>query len=147
MIQPARWDRGDDEYLEIKADGTVVDEDGDQVMLVDRVGRVVDDDNEPLAILQPSGKVLGTDDRDFGHVGISNASPPGSGTAWLAVLPNGQVVTYDEDGEQEGAGIWRGCGGAMMRTCTLVTHVVAVRNYVDRPRGGVGVGIGIGVGY
>ena len=39
VIAPARWDRGDDDVVEIRADGQVL-EDGEFLLLVDRAGRV-----------------------------------------------------------------------------------------------------------
>jgi hypothetical protein len=145
VIAPARWDRGDDDPIEIRADGRVL-EDGDVLFVLDRVGRIVDPDYDPLAILLPDGRLVGTDDALLGHVGVTNAAPPWSGTAWLAVLPDGAVTYFDSDGSREFGGRWRGCGGAAHRTCTLVTQFVALRNYRPPAETGVGIGIGIGVG-
>ncbi len=145
-IGAARWERGDEATVEILANGQVL-EDGEPIFLVDRVGRVVDDDYDPVAILLDDGFLAGPDDRLLGRVGISNAAPPHSGTAWLAVLPNGQVLFFDEDGERHNGGRWIGCEGAKQRTCTLVTHMYVVRHYHERdhgPRFGVGVGVGVG---
>jgi hypothetical protein len=146
VVTPARWDRGDDDTIEILPNGQVL-EDGDPVMLVDRAGRVVDNDNEPMAVLLPDGHVAGTDNRLLGRVGVANAAPPGSAAAWLAVMPNGEVVYFDEEGERSSGGVWRGCGGPQLRTCTLITHMVAMRRWAERDRGGVSVGVGIGIGY
>ena len=146
LLAPARWDRPDDDSIEITKDGKVL-EDGDLLFVIDRAGRVVDEDYEPLAVLLPDGHVAGTDNRLLGRVGMSNAAPPGAASAWLAIMPNGQVVYFDEDGEREDRGVWRGCQGPQQRTCTLVTHVLWVRNWLRRPRSGVSVGVGIGVGY
>lgn len=143
LIAPARWDRSDGDTVEIKPNGQVL-ENGDPVLFIDRAGRVTDNDYEPVAILLPDGYVAGTDNRLLGRVGVTNAAPPGSATAWLAILPNGQVVKYNEDGDRENAGVWRGCRGAQMRTCTLVTHILLVQSYVNHPNPSVGVGIGIG---
>ena len=145
VIPTARWDRENGDTIEIQANGHVL-EDGDMIMMVDRAGRVVDEDFEPLAILLPDGHVAGTDDRLLGRVGVANAAPPGAASAWLAILPNGQVVRFDSDGERESDGVWHGCDGPKKRTCTLVTHVMAVRNY-RHPRSGPSVGVGIGVGF
>lgn len=145
LVQPARWERPDDDEIEILPNGTVV-EDGEPILSVDRAGRVVDEDNEPVAILLPDGQVVGPDDRGMGRVGMSNASPPGRTYAWISVMPNGQVITYNHDGDREDGGVWRGCAGAALRTCTLISHVMAVRHYVDRSRTRVGVGIGVGIG-
>jgi hypothetical protein len=145
VIGAARWDRPDDDTIEILDDGTVL-EDGDKILMVDRAGRVVDEDHEPVAILLPDGHVGGPDNLLLGRVGVSNAAPPGSAAAWLAILPNGQVVRFDAEGEQEGDGVWYGCDGPKRRTCTLITHVLAVRYYREHPRSGVTFGVGVGVG-
>ena len=145
VIAPARWDRGDDDTIEILQNGQVL-EDGDKIFLIDRAGRIVDDDNEPVAILLPDGFVAGTDNRLLGRVGVANAAPPNAAAAWLAVMPNGQVMYFDEEGERSSDGAWRGCNGPQLRTCTLITHVIALRRYAQRSQGGVTFGVGIGVG-
>ncbi|HEY8945111.1 MAG TPA: hypothetical protein VIM73_12655 [Polyangiaceae bacterium] len=145
-IGAARWDRVGEDVIEIRPDGRVL-EDGDLVFVVDRVGRVADADYEPFAILLPDGRVVGTDDRWFGHVGVTNAAPPWSGNAWLAVLPDGTVTFFDSDGAREAAGHWQGCAGVTHRTCTLVSHLIALRDYRPAPETGVGIGVGIGVGF
>jgi len=133
----------------VRPDGQVL-EGGSLLFVIDRVGRVVDSDYEPVAMLWPDGRVVGTDDRLLGQVGVSNASPPGSRTAWLSVSPNGQVVYVDADGTRSAGGVWTGCDGPALRTCTYVTHLIALRSYVRRESGvavGVGIGVGVGVGY
>lgn len=145
-LSAARWERPDGDVLEIRSDGQVL-EGSDLLFVVDRVGRVVDDEYEPLALLFPDGRLAGAEDRSLGHVGISNASPPDRHSAWLSVGPDGSVVYYDDDGERQGGGRWTGCEGPAHRTCTLVTHLVAVRSYARRSTPGVGVGIGLGFGF
>jgi hypothetical protein len=145
-LPAARWERPGGEVLEIRTDGHVV-EGGDLIFVVDRVGRVVDVDYEPVALLFPDGRLAGAEDRALGHVGISNAAPPDRHQAWLSVAPDGADVYFDEDGERVNGGRWTGCKGPAHRTCTLVTHLIAVRNYARRPAPGVGVGIGIGIGF
>jgi hypothetical protein len=142
ILPNARWDRAGEDSIEIKPDGKIV-EDGDVIMVVDRAGRVVDEDYEPIALLMPDGHVAGTDNRLLGRVGHANAAPPGGAAAWLAILPNGQAITFDEEGERESAGTWYGCEGPQKRTCTYVMHVILVRHYLNRPRSGVGVGVGV----
>lgn len=146
VIVPARWDRGDEEPVEILANGQVL-EDGEPTMLVDKAGRVVDEDYEPLAVLLPDGHVAGPDNRLLGRVGVANAAPPDSAAAWLAIMPDGQVIYFDDDGDRGAGGVWRGCEGPQKRTCTLVTHLIAMRHYADRSHSGVGVGVGIGIGF
>jgi hypothetical protein len=144
VVGAARWDRESDDTIEILEDGSVL-EDGDQILFVDRAGRVADEDHEPVAILLPDGHVAGPDNVLLGRVGVSNAAPPGSAAAWLAILPNGQVVRFDPDGDQEHDGVWYGCDGRKRRTCTLITHVLAMRHYRDHRGGGVTFGVGVGI--
>ncbi len=146
VLPSARWQRDDDDVIEVQPNGHVL-EDGDLIFVIDRVGRVVDDDYEPVALLFPDGRLAGTDDRSLGHVGVANAAPPSRVEAWLAVTPDGAVTYFDSDGDRSAGGRWTGCSGAAQRTCTLVTHLVAMRHYSDRSEPGVGVGIGIGVGF
>jgi len=146
LIAPARWERGEDDPIEILPNGQVV-EDGDVLFVLDRVGRIVDEKYDPLGILLPDGNVVGTDNRSLGFVGVSNAAPPGSQTAWLAVMPDGAVTRFARDGEREFGGRWTGCTAALQRTCTLVTHLVELTDYrTGGPDNGVNFGIGIGIG-
>jgi hypothetical protein len=148
-IAPARWDRENGDVIEVLPNGQVT-RDGKPYLLVDRAGRVVDEDHEPVAILLPDGHVAGPENRLMGRVGLSNAAPPESATAWLAIMPDGGVVYFDDDGERQRGGTWRGCNGPQQRTCTLITHVIAMKNYHShRHRSGpsFGVGVGIGVGF
>jgi hypothetical protein len=145
-LPSARWARADDDMVEIQPNGHVL-EDGDLLFVIDRVGRIVDSDYEPVALLFQDGRLAGTDDRVLGHVGVSNAAPPDRMEAWLAVMPDGNVVYFGSDGDREPDGKWEGCSGPALRTCTLVTHLLAVRNYGRRSESGVGVGIGIGIGF
>jgi len=145
-LPTARWNRGDNDPIDVRPDGKVL-EDGSVIFVVDRVGRVADDHFEPVAVLLPDGRLAGTDEHFLGQVGISNASPPMSGQAWLAVVPNGQVIYFDDDGTRSGGGLWTGCEGPAHRTCTLVTHLIALRSYMQRAQTGVSVGVGVGVGF
>jgi len=147
LIPAAHWDRGDADAIDVKPDGDVL-EGGRLIFKLDRVGRAVDEDYEPVALLLPDGRVAGPDNYFLGQVGVTNASPPFAGSAWLSVLPNGQVVFYDQDGARASGGQWAGCSGAALRTCTYVTHLVVLRNYSRRDGNvSVGVGVGVGVGY
>ncbi len=146
VVPNARWDRPGDEPVSIEPDGRVL-EGGTLVFVVDRVGRVADADYEPLAVLFPEGRLAGTDQRELGHVGVSNAAPPGRVEAWLSVSPDGNVIAFADDGAREPAGQWTGCGGPALRTCTLVTHLLAVRSYARRADPAVSVGVGVGVGF
>jgi hypothetical protein len=147
LIPAAHWERGDADAIDVKPDGDVL-EGGRLLFKLDRVGRAVDDDYEPVALLLPDGAVAGADSAPLGQVGVTNASPPFAQTAWLTVMPNGQVVFYDQDGTRSSGGQWTGCDGPALRTCTYVTHLVVLRNYLRRDGNVyVGVGVGVGVGY
>ncbi|HVJ15333.1 MAG TPA: hypothetical protein VM686_07830 [Polyangiaceae bacterium] len=146
LLPEARWQRDSDDAIEVHANGHVI-EDGDLIFIIDRVGRITDEDAEPVALLFPDGRLAGTDDRNMGHVGVSNAAPPSRVEAWLAVTPDGAVTYFDTDGERSAGGRWTGCTGPAQRTCTLVTHLVAMRHFADDRNSGVSVGVGIGIGF
>ncbi len=145
MVARAYWERGDYDRIEIRADGGVYEGD-DRVFTIDRVGRVVDEDYEPFALMAEDGRVLGPEEREYGRVGLHNASPPGRQNAWLSIQPDGRVTYYELDGEQHFGGKWYGCGGPMLRTCTLVTHVFLLRAERARRGSGPSIGLGIGIG-
>lgn len=140
----ARWERSGDGTVELRPDGKVL-LDGTLLFVVDRVGRVADDDYDAFAVLLPDGELIGGGGRSLGRLGVTNASPPGATQAWLAVTPDGKVTYFEPDGERSAGGVWRGCDGAVLRTCTLITQLIAVQSYHGR-RSGVGIGIGVGVG-
>lgn len=146
VLAPARWDLTDGSVVEILADGQVL-EDGELFLVLDGAGRIADEDHDPYAVLLPDGYVAGSDQRALGRVGFANAAPPDSAAAWLTILPSGQVVYFDTDGERSAGGTWRGCEGPQKRACTLVTHLVAMRHYVDRPGVRFGIGVGMGFGF
>jgi hypothetical protein len=139
----ARWDR-DGDAVELLPDGKVLI-DGDLTYVLDPVGRVVNDDYDPYAVLLADGQLAGLDNTSLGRVGVTNASPPGAVEAWLSVGPDGRVTYYDSDGERSNGGMWRGCGGPVLRTCTLIAQLIALQSYRG-PNSGVGIGIGVGVG-
>ncbi len=143
-LGPARWQRGARVVAELRADGTV-EERGRETFLIDTAGRVADHKREPVAVLLPDGLVAGVDDMNLGRVGLSNASPPGSTYAWLALMPDGTVMRFDADGDRRTDGAWTGCNGPLLRTCTLITHLIALRGY--REHGGPIVGLGVGIGF
>jgi hypothetical protein len=145
-IPHARWVRGD-VVVEILPDGKVVI-DGDHELSVDTAGRVVDADAEPVALLEPNGRVVGPDDKDLGQVGAMHASLPENETAWLSVMPSGEVVVYDEEGERHLFGVWVGCNRSPSahQVCTLVSHLVGVRLRAYSRQSGVSFGVGVGVG-
>lgn len=145
VISPARWERPDDDTVQIEPDGRVL-EGGHLRFVIDRVGRVTDDDYEAFAVLLPDGSVVGTDSRALGYVGVSNASPPGSERAWLSLQPDGGVIFYEPNGDHAQHGKWSGCDGPGRRACTLVTQILIMRNYRTGPNTGFGFGVGVGVG-
>ena len=147
-ITPARWERPDEDAVEIQPNGHVL-EGGHLRFVVDRVGRVSDDDYEAFAVLLPDGHVVGTDDRALGYVGVSNATPPFSEQAWLSLQRDGRVIFYEANGDHSELGKWTGCDGAARRSCTLVTQMMIMRNYRVMHNGGAsfGVGVGVGVGF
>ncbi len=139
----ARWHRGDDSIV-IQPDGKVL-RGGDPEFSLDAAGRVFEPDGEPVAVLEPDGHLVGRGNAGMGFVGDQSASFPGSSTAWFTIGPRGEVTRYDPEGERSGDGYWEGCVGPAARTCTLVTHVMLLREWQHRPRVGIGVGIGIGI--
>lgn len=152
----ATWSTGEGEVVQIARDGKVI-AGGSHIFTVDSAGRVYDSDNDPVAIVLPDGNVVASGDEHLGRIGITNAAPPGGGAAWLSVLPNGQVTHFDPDGQRSSDGVWKGCTGPLLRTCTLVSHLYTLER-VSRASGGrvgvgvgvgtgVGVGVGVGVGY
>lgn len=143
MLAEARWDRDGESDVLVSATGEVT-ADGELLFAIDRVGRVVDEDNDPVALLAPSGELLGNDGAYLGRVGLTNAAPPHSDTAWLSVLVDGTVIRFDDEGERLADGRWSGCLGPRQRLCTLVTHLVALHGY-RRPASGTSVGFGVGV--
>jgi hypothetical protein len=139
VLGQAYWDRDGDIY-EIRPDGQVVN-DKDVIFEIDQAGRVFFEDGDPIAILLPNGKLVGENDVSMGEVGAVSAAFPGQVYAWLSLHPSGTIIRYDSDGNEYRDGKWTGCEGPMKLTCTLVTHVVAYREWVRRPRVGVGVGV------
>lgn len=131
--------------MDLMPDGRVL-EDGDPKWVLDGGGRVYDKGKDPLAILQPDGVLVGNEETPLGVVGTASASAPGSTTAWLLLQPDGLVVAYDQEGAPLHAGQWRGCEGAMARTCLLITHLSRTEARNRAAQAGVGFGFGFGVG-
>ena len=75
---------------------------------------------------------------------LPNAAPRSTEACWRDA---DGMSYFDEDGERNSGGRWSGCGGAARPTCNLVTHMVALRNYLRRGHSGVSGGVGIGVGF
>lgn len=145
-IPRARWARGD-LTVDVMSDGRVL-LNGEHELTIDRAGRVFDPEAEPIALLEPDGRVIGADEMHLGVVGSDHASLPGHATAWLSVLPTGEVVRYDEDGERYGFGVWTGCTEAprARQVCTLISHLLGMRTRAAERPSGVTIGVGVGVG-
>lgn len=140
-IPRARWSHGD-WVIDVMPDGRVLGN-GEHLFTIDAAGRVFDVDNDPIALLEMDGQLVGKDETNLGRVGLRNASPPGVEFAWLTLDDMGRVVRFDPEGGPHPDGAWSGCGRAL-RTCTLVTHAIALSQ--TRGRSGVQVGVGVGVG-
>jgi hypothetical protein len=114
--------------IDLMQDGHVM-MNGASSFLIDPAGRVIDADGQPVALLLPDGRLVGTKGEALGVVGPVTAAPAGSRYAWLGILPSGQVVRYDDEGQSAGGGTWVGCGGyaASLQACMLVTYLVATR--------------------
>ncbi len=141
VIPRARWERHG-EVVDILPDGRVL-VDGEHAFTVDGAGRVYEPNNEPVSVLEPDGRLRGKDDADLGEVGLMSAAPKGSKYAWVVIAPNGHVTTYDEEGRPRHDGVWSGCVGESVQTCTLVSHLL-VERHVRRahgPRFGIGIGV------
>ena len=126
--------------VRLRADGTVL-VDGSPLFMIDRAGRVYDMYAEPVAVLLPNGRLVGTDNTDGGEVGPISAALPGETYAWLSLRGSGRVILYQDDGAEVRGGRWTGCKGAMLQTCTLVTHLVLLREWQRRPRAYYRVGV------
>lgn len=147
----AYWDRGDDERVEIRPDGAIFE--GDELVFrIDTHGRVFTSNDLRYVLLAEEGRVHAPGGWEGGRVGLTNASRPRHSRAWLTVATDGNVTLYERDGEREEGGRWHGCDGPMLRTCTLVTHVMLLRaegggfNLVNGIDGSMLVQLGVAVG-
>ena len=142
-IPRARWVRGD-ASIEIAPDG-----------------RIFDIDAHPVALIERDGRLIGPDDKPLGMAGVWSASLPGETSAWLSVLPSGEVVRYGDDGVRSSMGAWVGncmASAPAHQTCMIVSHLLGMKLKDERPYnqgypgytpgltpgfGGVGVGVGL----
>jgi hypothetical protein len=142
-IPRARWTRGG-HLIDIMNDGRVLI-DGEHTFSLDVAGRVFDPEGEPIALLEDDGHIVGKDEAALGRIGIQNAALPGRDVAWLALSDKGEVVLFDNDGDGHPDGGWESCGAAV-RTCTLVTHLIALKESLQEQNSpSVSVGIGFGM--
>jgi hypothetical protein len=56
------------------------------------------------------------------------------------------VTHFTAEGDREPMGQWQGCNSPALRVCTLVSHLVSLREFRAPAESGVSVGIGIGIG-
>jgi hypothetical protein len=155
-IPRARWVRGD-ASIEIAPDGRVL-VNGEHQLTIDHAGRIFDIDAHPVALSERDGRLIGPDDKPLGMAGVWSASLPGEASAWLSVLPSGEVVRYGDDGVRTSMGAWVGncmASASAHQTCMIVTHLLGMKLKDERPYyrgynpgyspglGGPGVGIGL----
>lgn len=145
-IGAALWTTGDDVAIQLLPDGKVLVA-GQHYFTVDAAGRIYDRENEAVGIVLPDGYIEGPNDEHLGRIGVSNASPPGSEAAWLSVRPDGRVTHYDPDGDRSFDGVWQGCTGPKLRTCTLVSHLYTLErvSQARNPSTFIGVSMGVGI--
>jgi hypothetical protein len=136
--------------VDLASDGRVLLA-GEHLLTVDRAGRVFEPDGAPVALLERDGRVRGTEDEDLGQIGAVTAALPGQTTAWLAIAPSGEVVTFGPDGRRGSLGVWLGCNRSpyAAQTCVLVTHLLAQRQRDEQEASSPPVmfGFGVGVGF
>lgn len=132
-IESAYWSRPDS-TIELRPSGEVI-EDEKLLFRIDRAGRVSDAVGEPVAVLAPDGWLMAEDDAPLGFIGWGASFRANRETPSVRVLPSGHaLVAVGAEGWRD-AGRFTYCEGAMLRTCTLVAHVVAARDAAQRPRG------------
>jgi len=138
-LRSASWARRES-TVELKPTGEVV-EDDELVFRVDGSGRVSDPKGDPVAVLMPDGYLMAVDESLLGWVGGGTSFVGKDRAPVIYMFQTGQVLSADEDAEWSVDGQWTGCEGHLLWTCTLVSHIVLVR---DRARGGGGGGSGAG---
>ena len=130
----AAWDPLVGERIEIRPNGNIYE--GDKlVLMIDAEGRVFNAWGRPLAQISEDGYVFGPDELNFGQVGPQHASFD-NGHVWFSIARDGQVTFMGTDGKRTPGGVWHGCDGPMLPTCTAVTHALALRAYLRRPSSG-----------
>jgi hypothetical protein len=113
--------------IELRPSGDVMQDDT-LLFRVDRQGRVSDAEGRPVAVLGADGWLVAeSDGAPLGFIRPGSASNA-SQTEWIRILPTGEASVAGTR-----LGKWDYCTGAMLRTCTLVTHVIAARELDQRP--------------
>jgi hypothetical protein len=115
--------------IELRPSGEVI-EDATLLFRVDRAGRVSEADGRPVAVLREDGWLVSEDDTVIGWIGPGRSLQADRRTESVRVLPTGDAWISGH-----AAGRWDYCAGAMLRTCTLITHVIAAREYVPERTG------------
>jgi hypothetical protein len=116
--------------IELRPSGEVME--GEALLFrIDPRGRVSDAKGHPVAVLQADGWLVAErDGKVLGWIGDGTALAADRRTERIRVLPSGDATVSGQP-----AGRWDYCTGPMLRTCTLVTHVVAARESGKRSSG------------
>jgi hypothetical protein len=125
-IATAYWSRPSS-TVELRPDGKVFDDD-ELLFHVDRKGRVSDAEGHPVAVLLDDGSLVTDRDGALGWIGAGTAYGVDRRAPTVRLSPTGQVMVAGREGAFTDGGRWQDCDGPMLRTCTLVTHVVAARD-------------------
>lgn len=108
--------------IELRPSGEVMEGDG-LLFRIDARGRVSDENGKPVAVLQRDGWLVAEIDGNvLGWIGDGTALAADRSTERVRILPSGDARVNGQP-----AGRWDHCTGALLRTCTLVTHVIAAR--------------------
>jgi hypothetical protein len=95
---------------------------------IDRAGRLSDAAGKPVAVLVTDGNLVAEDDSLVGWIGAGSSFLADRKTPSVRLLPSGDASFTLSQGAWQSAGRWEYCQGAMLRTCTLVMHVIAARD-------------------
>jgi hypothetical protein len=96
---------------------------------------VSDAEGEPVAVLGRDGWLVAEDDTPLGFIGWGASFRADRETPSVRVAPSGHALVAIGSGGWRPAGRFTYCEGPMLRTCTLVAHVVAARDAAQQPRG------------
>lgn len=127
-LQPAVWER-QTEFVQVQKNGYVILNDR-LVFILDRNGRVHDAIGDPYAVLEPGNRLSGNNNWNLGTVTMNTATPVSGLPPWITIFPSGKVIRKDFEGYSFEDGYWSGCNGPMIRTCTLVTHLILLYEHI-----------------